>query len=451
MKNEISLSLKKGLDLNLKGGITDTNREKITVNRVALTPDDFTGFIPKPEVKEGDSVVKGQAVLRDKNTESIKLTSPVSGTVKAIVRGDRRKIMRVEIEADKNTTTSKEFEIDRNSSDSIKEALMESGLWAMMRQRPYDIVPCANQRPRDIFVTAFDSAPLAPTLALSANGKEKEIAAGVEALKKLTSGKVYISVRETENIAIPTGATAVNVKGPHPAGNTGVQAANIAPVNKGETIWTLDIVTLARIGSLMLTGNVDWNTTIAVTGSEVKTPKYVDTVAGAEIAPLIAGNVKDDGKNHRIISGNVLTGVTTGQDGYLHYPYRQITIIPEGDDKDEFMGWASVSTKKMSTSRSFPGHFLTKKLFAPDARLHGGRRAMIMSGEYDKVLPMDILPEYLLKAIISRDIEKMEQLGIYEIAPEDVALCEYADPSKIEIQKIVREGLDYLHKELEDA
>lgn len=448
MRREISL--KKGLDLNLKGSIDKSDTTPVAVGRVAVVPDDFQGFVPKLDVKEGDEVTQGQSLMHDKNAEAVKLASPVAGVVKAIVRGDRRKIMRVEIDAcrEKNGTTT--FEVNPDSAESIKAALMESGLWALMRQRPYDIVPNVAKQPRDIFVTAFDSAPLAPDLSLYVKGKEKEIEAGTKALKMLTPGNVYISVRKGEDIKVPQQATEVLVSGPHPSGNAGVQAANIAPVDKGDTVWTLDIVTLARIGGLMLNRTVDWNVTVAVTGPEVYEPRYVSTVAGAEIAPLLEGNVKSDDRHHRIISGNVLTGITTSGDRFIHYPYRQITVIAEGDDVDEFMGWASMSPNKMSVSRSFPSWFMRKKSFAPDARINGGRRAMIMSGEYDKVLPMDILPEYLIKAAIARDIDKMEQLGIYEIAPEDMALCEYVDPSKIEIQKIIRDALDYMRKELDD-
>ena len=217
----------------------------------------------------------------------------------------------------------------------------------------------------------------------------------------------------------------------HPSGNPGVQAANIAPVNKGDTVWTLDITTVVRIGRLALTGHADWSTTVAVVGSEVKQPRILTTSVGSSIAPLVAGNLKTADHHIRIIAGNVLTGVNAGENGFLRYPYRQITVIPEGDDVDEFMGWASMSPKKMRVNRSFLSSLLPGKKFSPDARLNGGRRAMIMSEQYDKVLPMDILPEYLIKAILARDIDQMERLGIYEVAHEDFALCEYVDPSKL--------------------
>jgi Na+-transporting NADH:ubiquinone oxidoreductase subunit A len=444
---ENSLRLKRGLDLCIEGEATPETLRSVPTTLAAVVPDDFPGFTPKLEVKEGDKVEAGSPLLRDKNREEIKLCSPIAGTVTAVVRGERRKIERVVVTAD-NSGASKSFSAGTESPEDIRSAMMASGLWAEMRQRPFDIVPKADVCPRDIFVTAFDSAPLAPRLDLDAGNRQEWIDAGVKALAKLTDGDIYICTREECAFKVPTQAVHYTVSGPHPAGNPGIQAANIAPVNKGETIWTLDIVTVMRLGGLLLTGKRDFNTTIAVAGPLVDKPCYERTLQGAAIAPLLDGLLEDTGRHRRIISGNVLTGVKVGTDGFLRFPYRQITVIAEGDDVDEFMGWASVSPDKMSVSRSFPLRIF-KKRFAPDARLLGGRRAMIMSGEYDKVLPMDIMPEYLLKAIGSKDIEMMEKLGIYEIAPEDLALCEYVDPSKTEIQKSVRQGLDWLRKELE--
>lgn len=443
----INLSLKKGLDLNLEGGVSNFTPVSLGAEIFALIPDDYTGLVPKIEVKEGDHVLAGTPLLRDKKDEILKIVSPASGTVKAVVRGERRKIERVVIESDgKNEAVAFDV-INVKDEASAMQLLAESGIMSRMRQRPYDVVPSPTVKPRDIFVTAIDSAPLAIDMATRVAGKDKELAAAVKLLKLVTAGKIYISRREDALADVP-GAEMVNVKGKHPAGLTGTVIANVAPVNKGEVVWTLDIVTLCKLGTLMLTGKIDGNALVALTGSEVKHPRLISTTEGAAIEPLVNGEIREDGHHHRIISGNVLTGIAVGTDGFLRFPYEQITVIPEGDDVDEFMGWASVSPKKMSTSRSFPGHFLSKA-FSPDARLNGGRRAMIMSGQFDKVMPMDILPEYLLKAIIGRDIDRMEQLGIYEVAPEDFALAEYVDTSKMELQKIVREGLDYLRKELE--
>ncbi|MDE6198658.1 MAG: Na(+)-translocating NADH-quinone reductase subunit A [Muribaculaceae bacterium] len=442
------LTIRKGLDIKMAGGLTDLAAVDAPRSAsFAVIPDDFNGFVPKPAVKEGDRVKAGAPLLFDKRDSELKLVSPVSGTVEAIVRGERRKILRVVVTPDADGASDRAVFQRGEDEASVRRLLKNSGLWAMMRQRPYDIVPNPESVPRDIFVTAIDSAPLAACPAAYYNDSEA-LEAAVAMLAMTTRGKIYVGRLSDSGIADIKGAEMVDVGGPHPAGNAGVLIANIAPVNKGETVWTLDLATLWRIGRLALTGSVDFTDYVALTGSEVVKPKVWKTVIGATVGSLTGGQLAADGRHQRIISGNVLTGVTVAADGYIRYPYRQITVIPEGDDVDEFMGWASLSPRKMSESRTFPGKFFGK-MFRPDARLLGGRRAFIMSGEYDRYMPMDIMPEYLLKAIIGRDIEKMEKLGIYEVAPEDFALGEYADTSKTEAQKIVREGLDYLRKELE--
>jgi len=442
----MKLRLKKGLDIRLEGAVSDLSAvADADVRLYAIAPDDFPGFRPKAAVKEGDAVEAGTPLLYDKAHPEVKLVSPVSGTVKEVKRGERRKILYVSVEAD-GLDAHRRFD----PSAPLAGLLAESGLLAMMRRRPYDVVPDPGVRPRDIFVTAMDTAPLAvpPTLQPGACDA-KALATAVKALKTLTDGKVYVCYGADAPVAAIPGAEMVEVSGPHPAGNAGVQIANIAPVNKGDTVWTMDLAVLAKLGSLLLTGELDTSAVVAVTGPEAGRPGLIRTHAGAAVAPLVAGRLSADGGHRRVISGNVLTGVAVDPaDGFLHAPYRQITVIAEGDDVDEFMGWASVSPSKLSVSRALPLHGL-RKVFAPDARLMGGRRAMILSGVYDKVLPMDILPEYLLKAAISRNIDSMEALGIYEVAPEDLALCEFVDPSKLPVQQIVRDGLDYLRNELE--
>lgn len=444
-----SIKIKKGLDLRLVGGVDadKPERRRFSPKRCAIVPDDFRGFIPKLEIKEGDLVKAGDPILRDKNHEAVKLTSPVSGKVESIVRGARRKIERIVIESD-GKGDARKFDVKTSDPDSIRALLAASGLWAKMRQRPYDIVPDDNATFRDIFVSGIDSAPLAADIA--ANIDNEDAREGAKILTKITDGCVYIGLRENSSLDFSgiNRVVTVGVTGPHPAGNVGVQIANVKPVNKDEIVLTLDITALAQIGKFFSTGEVPYSTVVALTGSEVKNPKLIETVECAELSPILEGELSDTA-HKRIISGNVLTGTKVEADGYLRFPYRQITVIPEGDDVADFLGWASLSLKKMSVNRSFPGHFLFKKRFAPDARILGGKRAMIMSGEYERVFPMDILPEYLLKAIISRNIEQMEQLGIYEVAPEDFALAEYVDSSKLELQKIVEEGLEYLRKELD--
>lgn len=443
-----TINLKKGLNMRLEGSLGDTAvAETIMPDRIAIVPDDFPGFLPKLDVKEGDTVGLGSPLMHDKADNDIRLVTPLAGTVESIVRGPRRKIERVVIKASEAPAAKTSASVADRSAESVRAALKASGLWAMMRRRPYDIIPQPADTPRDIFVTAMDTAPLALNLEEMVGGQERYITAGVEAMKTLTKGNIYICVAKGSTMPDIKGAEMVELPMLHPAGNTGVQIANIAPVNKGEVVWTLDIVTLANIGRLMTEGAADYTVTVAVTGSEVHQPRVVRTLPGAPLESLLKGNVKDDGRNHRVISGNVLTGTPAGMDGFLRYPYRQVTVIPEGNDADEFMGWASLSPSKMSESRSFLGRFLGRR-FNPDARLQGGRRAMIMSGIYDDYIPMDIVPEYLIKAILAKDIDRMEALGIYEVAPEDFALAEYADPSKLELQRIVREGLDYMRSEV---
>ena len=444
----ISLNIKKGLDLNLEGQIESPEIVgDVKPTLVGICPDDFHGMVPKAEVKEGDAVLAGDALLHDKNNPQVKVASPVAGTVKAIVRGERRKIMNIVVEADYANNGVKTFDVNTTDRTQITDILAQSGLLSMLVQRPYGVVPSPDVTVRDIYVMAADTAPLAPAFDVELNGKEKELAKGVDVLSHLTAGKVYVARHESVRIADIAGAEMVDIKGHHPAALSGTVIANTSPINKGEIVWTLDAVTLARIGSLFLNGKVDWQTIVAVVGSEVKTPGYIKTVIGAQIDQLLAGKLKTE-DDIRIISGNVLTGKAVTKEEFLRAPYTQITVIPEGSHADEFMGWASMSPSKMSVSRSFPGHFFGRK-FAPDARLLGGRRAMIMSGEYESVMPMDIMPEYLIKAILSRDIDKMEQLGIYEVIPEDFALAEYVDTSKLELQKIVSEGLDFMKKETE--
>ncbi|MBR5638570.1 MAG: Na(+)-translocating NADH-quinone reductase subunit A [Muribaculaceae bacterium] len=438
------IKLRKGFDLNLKGKITsEIVAEASPSDTYAVVPDDFTGTIPRMEKKEGEKVAAGEALYHDKNNEKIKFTSPVSGTVKQVMRGDRRKILAVVIEPDYEGRS-----VTFDTRENPKALLLESGLWPMLRQRPYDIVPNSNARPRDIFITAFDSAPLAPSLKMILGDDEKYLSKAVEVLSTMTDGKVYMGCSHTEPIT-DTGAETNTFSGPHPAGNVGVQIANVKPVNKGEVVWTLDVITAARIGKLFETGKMDYSTIVAVNGPGVEEPAYIKATMGCSLHSLLDDRLSDNGKEPRIISGNVLTGVKETIDGHLHAPYRHVTVINEINNKDEFMGWASLSPKKYSIYRVFTsGFFGRHKEVDLDAKLNGGERAIVLSGEYDNMLPMDIYAEFLIKAIIAFDIDKMEQLGIYEVAPEDFALAEYADTSKLELQRIVREGLDKMRAEM---
>lgn len=437
--------LKKGLDICLYGEADANTTIDSLTDLFAIIPDDFPGITWKLSVKPGDKVAKGSPVMHDKPTSKIYLTSPVSGIVESVIRGERRKIESVIIRKDnENSKLSFEKPVGK---EGIISTLCGSGLWAIMHQRPYDIIPQPDIEPRDIFITAFDSAPLATPIINSAELPMLE--EGIKLLSQLTSGKVYLGVKFGSGISSAT-AEVIEFQGPHPCGNVGVQIANIKPVNKGEIVWTLDARTVVRIGTLATTGELDTSTNVAVTGPLVNNPHIIQTTFGASLPTLLKGMIAGDKGKPRVISGNVLTGTKVNpEDGFLRFPYRQISIIAEGDDADEFMGWASLNPNKFSVKHSFPA-FL-KGLSRPfnfDARIKGGHRAMIVSGEYDKVFPMDIYPEYLLKAIIASDIDKMEQLGIYEVAPEDFALAEFVDTSKIPIQEIVRNGLDKLRAEL---
>ena len=437
-----TVRLKKGFDIHLLGAIEEKEVAFTSPARsVAIVPDDFHGIIPRMEKKEGDRVAAGEPLYHDKNDEAIKVVSPVSGVVKEVRRGERRHIDAVVITPEGDDT------VKLDTHRPALDVLLEAGLWVMLRQRPYDVVPSAGVRPRDIFVTAFDSAPLAPDLDIVLGDKRQYIPKGVEVLGTLTDGKVYIGIREGQSVDAP-GAVVTTFVGPHPAGNAGIQAANVAPVNKGEVIWTLDIVTLARIGELFTTGKVSHDTVVAVDGEMVQHPRYVKTVMGADLSTVLK-NEPVNVAHSRFISGNVLTGVKIEPDQWLRAPYRHLTVIPENNKPDEFMGWASFSPGRFSIYRTFTTWLRgLKRPVSMDSRIKGGERAIVRTGEYDAMLPMDIYGEFLIKAIISGDIDKMEQLGVYEIAPEDFALAEFADTSKLELQRIVRDGLDKLRAEM---
>lgn len=435
--------LKKGCDLRLKGGISTAAVTPTDCREYAVIPDDFVGIVPRMDVKEGDTVKRGDLLFHDRQYPEIAITAPVAGIVKEIRRGERRKVEAVIIEKSNENVDARKFDV----SGDAKTILLESGLWACMTQRPYAIVPTPETRPRDIFITAFDSAPLAPDFAVILKGKEQFIQKGIDVLASLTDGKVYVSVKEGCELHVNNAEQNI-FTGPHPAGNAGVQIANIKPVNKGEAVWALDIVTVARIGELFTTGEMHYDTIVAVTGSEIKAPRYVSCTMGASMESLLADNLAQK-DNLRIVSGNVLTGYTSSLDDFLRFPYRQVSVIEEIENPGEFMGWASLSPKKFSIYRSFLSWLCPKKRISLDSKLNGAERAIVMAGEYDKMLPMDIYAEFLIKSVIAFDIDKMEQLGIYEVAPEDFALCEYADTSKLELQRIMREGLDRLRKEME--
>ena len=444
------IKIKKGLDINLKGKASDVLLSGKKSDSYAIVPDYYNGIVPKVVAKVGDKVKAGSVLMIDKNRPEIKFVSPVSGEVTAVNRGEKRKVLSIVVKPDAQI----EYEdfgkknVASLKGEEVKDAILNAGMWPFIKQRPYDIVASPSETPRDIFVSAFYSAPLAPNFDFIVKGQEADFQTGLDALAKLTGGKVYVGLRKGSSIRV-NGVETVEFEGPHPVGNVGVQINNVKPINKGETVWVINPDDVILIGRLFNKGIADFTRLVVITGSETTERGYIKTVAGCTIDSLIAGKVLQGGNNIRIISGNVLTGTKVQNDSYLGAYDNQITVIPEGDDNNEFFGWATPGFGKYSVSHSFPTWLASKnKEYVIDARIKGGKRAMIMSNEYDSVFPMDIMPEYLLKAIIAFDIDKMENLGIYEVAPEDFALCEFVDTSKIELQKIVRNGLNLLYKEM---
>ena len=437
------IKLRKGLDVNLKGKAALETVSVKCPGEYALVPDDFTGMKPKVVVNEGDTVLAGDALFVDKKHPEVKFVSPVSGTVTLVERGDRRKLLSVRVKSD-GKQQSREFDV----KGDIKAVLMESGMFAFFRQRPYDVVANPEDKPKAIFVSAFNSMPLSQDFSYVVKGQEEEFKAGIKALSAITKVNLGINVAQSKTFLNDVPNCEVTVfDGPAPAGNVGVQINHVDPINKGEVVWTIGAEEVIFVGRLMKTGRVDLTRTIAVAGSEVKKPAYATIKVGQKLDTLLQGQISDEA-SLRIINGNVMTGIKTSKDGYLAAHATEVNVIPEGDHADEFMGWIMPRFNTFSTHRSYLSWlFGKKKEYVFDARVKGGERHMIMSGEYDKVFPMDIFAGYLIKAIITGDIDRQEALGIYEVAPEDFAIAEFVDSSKLELQRIVREGLDILRKE----
>lgn len=444
------IKLRKGLDINLKGKAAKQKFSVKAAAQYALVPDDFVGMTPKVVVREGDKVKAGDALFVNKKQTDVKFASPVSGVVLAVVRGDRRKVLRVVVEADKDQqyVDFGQKQVASLDGDTVVKALLEAGLFGYINQLPYAVSTTPDQKPRAVFVSALRDMPLAGDFEYELQGNEEDFQTGLTALSKVAP--VYLGIGAKQTSKALTGAKDVEVNvfdGPCPAGNVGVQVNNIAPVNKGEVVWTVDPTAVIFFGRLFRTGKVDLRRLVAVAGSEITKPEYAEVLVGQPIADLLEGKLA--AKDHvRIINGNPLTGRKATMDDFVGGHTSEITVIPEGDNVDEMLGWILPRTNDFSVSRSyFSWLFGKNKEYALDARVKGGERHMIMSGEYDKVLPMDIYAEYLIKAIIAGDIDRMEQLGIYEVAPEDFAVAEFVDSSKLELQHIVRQGLDMLRKE----
>ena len=444
-----NIYLKKGLNLPINGEAAQNTKKVIVPDVVAVKPTDFRGLVPKLLVREGDKVLAGTPVLADKMSQNILFASPVSGTVAEVVRGEKRKLLEVRIKAD----AQQEYvdfgvkKVAEMTAEQVKASLLEAGLWPAITQRPYGIIANPEVKPKAIFVSAFATAPLAadPEFALAAD--LEHIQTAVKALAKLTDGGVHVSVNSASSaFAKLEGATLHTFEGKHPAGNVGVQIHHIAPIQKGETVWTVSLVMLAAIGKLFNTGKYDVRRKIAVTGPKVEGPAYVEGYPGIAIKDL--KDFYNAAEELRYVSGDVLTGTNVGAEGFLGFFDNQVTILEEGN-KYELLGWAKpVRCSQFSASRTYFSWLTPNKKYDMDTNLHGGPRAFVMNDLYSKVLPMDLYPVYLLKACLANDIDKMEKFGIYEVIEEDLALCEYVCPSKIYIQQIITDGIALMLKEM---
>lgn len=444
------IKIKKGLNIKLKGRaqnkLSSINRSKI----FAIDPSNFHGIIPKVILKVGDKVQVGDAVFYAKQNEQIKFTSPVSGVIKEIVRGAKRKILKVLITADESDSF-KDFGVktlDNLTGPQVKEILLESGCWTFIKQRPYDIIANHEDTPKSIFVSAYATAPLAASFDVTLSGKEKEFQVGIDALSKLTEGKVHLSVDGNLNSFLNDikNVTIHGINGNHPAGNVGVQISKIDPINSGDRVWVVNPQDVAAIGNLFLTGKLDPTRVIALAGSQVLEPQYYTVSQGSKISDIVKGKLKDN--NNRIISGNPLTGTSVNINDSIGFYDDVISVLPEGDHYS-FFGWMPFfGNNKFSMSRTFFSFLTPNKEYNLDTNLNGEDRAFVITGEMEKVMPIDIYPMQLLKATMIDDIEKMENLGIYEVAPEDFALVDFVSTSKIEAQDIIRQGLDLMIKEV---
>ncbi len=444
------IRIKKGLDIKLKGAAEKVTENAISSSVYTLKPEDFHSIIPKLSIKVGDKVKAGEAVFYNKANEAMKFVSPVSGELIDIIRGEKRKILAVKIQADTAQDYVNFGENDPKSmkAEQIKELLLNSGCWPFIKQRPYDVIANPANTPKAIFVSAYASAPLAADFDYVLAGKEKELQAAITALSKLTTGALHVSVGKNSNSPLSglNNCTIHKVSGPHPSGNVGTLIAKIDPVNKGETVWTITPQDLVIIGELLLTGKFNAERIIALAGSSVEAPKYYKTIIGASIKSIV--DKKLIGDNNRIISGNVLTGKTTNLKGSLGYYNNMVTVIPEGDDYELF-GWTMPVFNKISTSRALTFSWLfPNKKFDLNTNTNGEHRAFVVTGNYEEVFPLDIFPLQILKSCMYKDLDEMEALGMYEVAPEDFALTEFVCVSKQPHQQIIREGLDLMLKEI---
>ncbi|MBQ8839414.1 MAG: Na(+)-translocating NADH-quinone reductase subunit A [Bacteroidales bacterium] len=447
-----NIYLKKGLDLPINGAATQNTKKVIVPDVVAVKPTDFRNLVPKLLVREGDKVLAGTPVLADKMSPNILFASPVSGTVSEVIRGEKRKLLEVRIKADAEQVFVEHGvrKVADMTAEQIKATLLEAGLWPALTQRPYGIIADPEAKPKAIFVSAFSTAPLAANPEYVFRDDIEHIQTAINALAKLTDGGVHLSLN-SENYSGTPFHKLENViqhtfTGKHPAGNVGVQIHHISPIRKGETVWTVSLLMLAAIGKLFNTGRYDLSRKIAVTGPKAVNPAYVTGYPGISMKDI--KEFYDSSENLRFVSGDVLTGTDIGAEGFLGFFDNQVTILEEGN-KYELLGWAKpIRCSQFSSSRTYFSWLTPKKKYDMDTNLHGGPRAFVVNDVYGKVLPMELYPVYLLKACLAQDIDKMEKFGIYEVIEEDLALCEYVDPSKIYIQQIITDGIALMLKEM---
>lgn len=450
MSNDIRI--KKGLDIKLKGEAEQVIENAVISNFYTIRPENFHGIIPKMLVKEGEAVKAGSPLYYNKANENVKIVSPVSGTLLSIERGEKRRILSLKIQADKSQSFLEHgtLNVEKASGSDIKKHLLNAGCWPFVKQRPYDIIANPDKQPKAIFVSGFSTAPLSADLDFVLKGKEAELQAALTAFSKLTDGAVHVSIANTANSPFKNlkDITLHTVSGPHPAGNVGTQINKINPVNKGEVVWTINAQDLVIIGELLLTGKFNAERIVAMVGSSVEKPRYFRTKIASEVATMIYDKgIKKDG-NDRVISGNILSGTQIKPDGFLDYYSNVITVIPEGDDY-EFFGWNKPVFDKVSTSRALTFSWLfPNKKYDLTTNTNGEHRAFVTTGNYEEVFPLDIYPMQILKACMYKDLDEMEVLGMYEVAPEDFALTEFVCVSKQPHQKIIREGLDLMIKEI---
>jgi len=445
------IKLRKGFDIKMKGKPAPTVVDIGIPETVSLKPSDFNGlYIPKVVVNVGDTVQAGSVLFHDKKFEQIKFTSPVSGEVVEVLRGDKRKLLAVTVLADKKIEY-KSFEkfhsseIHKLSKEFIQQQLLESGAWVNIVQRPFGIIADPDTSPKSIFISAFDTSPLAPDYSLIYFGNDQYFHSGIDILTKLTNCPIHVNTHASSQVS-PMFSQVKNARvnrfsGKHPSGCVGVQIHHIDPINKGDVVWTISPFGVIQIGKLFLTGQLDHSKIVALTGSQVINPQYYSTITGGSIKKLISENIKN--KNSRFISGNPLTGTNISDNGHLNFFDNQITVLPEGN-QHEFLGWMKPTLSKLSIHRAIGllSFLAPNKEFVLNTNMNGEPRAFVLSGVFENLVPMDILPTHLLKSALSEDIDELEELGIYEVIEEDLALCEFADVSKHNVQKILREALD---------